>query len=104
MKLSKRYLRQLIRESISELHNNLDEAKTFRVTYKDKKGKDRAIKVKARDEKEALAGARQRLRGKFYDLYSATELDEMTTTADVMGYDAPMTMKLKDIVDDEDDV
>jgi hypothetical protein len=104
MKLTKKYLRQLIRESVSELHNKLTEAKTFQVSYKDKKGKDRAIKVKASDEKEAMATARQRLRGKFYDLYYAKELDEMTTTADVAGYDAPMNMKLKDIVDDEDDV
>ena len=104
MKLTKKYLRTLIRESITEMHSELNEAsglKKFEVSYKTKSGKDSKITIKARDKDETMAAARQKLKGKFYDLYFAKELDEMTTTADVMGYDAPMS--LKKLVDDEDD-
>lgn len=107
MRITKSQLRTLISETIEELHDELSEAselKKFKVSYKTKNGKDSAITVKARDKDEAMAAARNKLRGKMYDIYYAKELDEMTSTADVAGYDAPMGIKkLTDFADDEDD-
>jgi len=110
MKLTKKKLKRLIAETVKELHEELkprqvSEASTkkFKVHYKNKRGIDKAITVKARDKEDAMAAARQKLRGKFYDLYYAKELDEITTTANVAGYDAPFGMKISDLIDDEDD-
>ena len=96
MRIKKSSLRKLISECISEMLSEASSLKSFAVSYKDKAGKDRKVKIKARDKKEAMATASRQLAGKYYDLYYATELDEMTTTGDVAGYDAPMgTVKRK---------
>ena len=95
----------MIHETLDEMHLELVEKsalKTFTVGYKRKKdGKDSSIKVKARNKDEALAAARQKLKGKYHDIHFARELDEITTTGDVAGYDAPM--KLTDLLDDEEE-
>ena len=104
MRLTKTKLRALIRECISEMHSEINEAqKSFEVHYKAKNGKDKKIKVKASSKEDAMQAARQRLAGKFFDIHFAKELSEITTTADVQGFDAPLGMKLTDLNDEEDD-
>jgi len=106
MKISKHTLRSLIHECINEMHDEMQEAKgdkKFVIYYKKKNGKDAKTTVMAQDKDDAMAMARRKLAGRYYDLFGARELDEMTTTGDVAGYDAPMGTKLTDLIDDEDD-
>jgi len=112
MKIPKTQLRALIRECIAEMYNDIDgdieiseasSLKSFVAYWQDKKGKEQKMKVKGRDANEAEMAALQKLRGRptFYRFLFAKEINEETTTADVQGFDAPMSMKLVDLEDDE---
>lgn len=108
MRLKKSQLQKLIRECIDEMSGQIEEAVGWRVYWQDKKGKENAFSVKARDEKEAEAKALNKLRGRnsFYRILfvkGIDEVEESTTTADVQGYDAPFGAKLTDFYDDDED-
>lgn len=106
MRLNKAHLQRLISETIAEMFDELNEAsplKPFSVTYKNTEGIDKTVKIRARDKDDAAFAARQKLKDQMFDILFVKPLEEMTTTADVVGYDAPFGAKLKDLVDDEDD-
>lgn len=100
MKIRKTMLKALIRECINEMHGELTEAsvlKSFAVFFKKRNGQESKLTVKARDKEEAKQVALSKLRGRsdFWDILFAKQLGEITTTADVAGYDAPLVVKRK---------
>lgn len=114
MKTTKTKLRILIREVIDELYGELNEKSSV------SESNDWGIEWTEFNNRDRLVGKKkffktEKDRTRFIDklekknnfnqvmAYSDPELDEMTTTADVAGYDAPFGAKLKDIFKDDEE-